>query len=399
MALHRDAGKKPAHVKKDVPGFIGNRLQHAMWREAVYLVENGICDAKTVDDVVKASFGRRSAVLGPLENADLVGTDLALAIHNLLFPRSRPPAAGLALSRETGEGRQARLQDRRGFPEMEPGGTGGATRQAARSSQSGAREGLSTTHGRHHHRHLLPHLSGSLFPGDDASVRRSSAISASGCAASPSCSISTRASRRWIRSATTGRSSRCPIRRSRTSPSPTPACSSRASPTTTWPSCAASIRERFPAFAAALCMTDVEGSVAEARRAVKDLGAAGVLIYTNVAGEPLTIRNSSRFSRPWPNSICRSGCIRSRTAAMPDYPAEKKSRFEMWWCLGWPYDTSVAMIAHGVLRPVRPPSEPQDHHAPSRRHDPLLRRPGRARPQGAGRSAPRTRIIRKSCRR
>jgi 3-hydroxybutyryl-CoA dehydrogenase len=86
MALHRDAGKKPAHVKKDVPGFIGNRLQHALWREAVNLVEQGICDAKTVDDVVKASFGRRSAVLGPLENADLVGTDLALAIHNLLFP-------------------------------------------------------------------------------------------------------------------------------------------------------------------------------------------------------------------------------------------------------------------------------------------------------------------------
>jgi 3-hydroxybutyryl-CoA dehydrogenase len=86
MALHRDAGKKPAHVKKDVPGFIGNRLQHALWREAVNLVEQGICDARTVDDVVKASFGRRSAVLGPLENADLVGTDLAIAIHNLLFP-------------------------------------------------------------------------------------------------------------------------------------------------------------------------------------------------------------------------------------------------------------------------------------------------------------------------
>src|SRR6185437_7124167 len=86
MALHRDAGKKPAHVKRDVPGFIGNRLQHALWREAVNLVEQGICDAKTVDEVVKASFGRRSAVLGPLENADLVGTDLALAIHNLLFP-------------------------------------------------------------------------------------------------------------------------------------------------------------------------------------------------------------------------------------------------------------------------------------------------------------------------
>src|SRR4051812_13417372 len=53
MALHAAAGKKPAHVKKDVPGFIGNRLQHALWREAVSLVENGICDAETVDTVIK----------------------------------------------------------------------------------------------------------------------------------------------------------------------------------------------------------------------------------------------------------------------------------------------------------------------------------------------------------
>src|SRR5476651_1801116 len=41
MKLHAAAGKKPAHVKKDVPGFIGNRLQHALWREAISLVENG----------------------------------------------------------------------------------------------------------------------------------------------------------------------------------------------------------------------------------------------------------------------------------------------------------------------------------------------------------------------
>jgi 3-hydroxybutyryl-CoA dehydrogenase len=92
MQLHEAAGKKPAHVKKDVPGFIGNRLQHALWREAISLVEHGICDAATVDAVVKASFGRRLAVLGPLENADLVGTDLALAIHNTVLPAidSRP---------------------------------------------------------------------------------------------------------------------------------------------------------------------------------------------------------------------------------------------------------------------------------------------------------------------
>lgn len=92
MRLHAGAGKTPAHVKKDVPGFIGNRLQHALWREAVSLVENGICDAETVDTVIKAAFGRRIAVLGPLENADLVGTDLTLAIHQNVLPHidSRP---------------------------------------------------------------------------------------------------------------------------------------------------------------------------------------------------------------------------------------------------------------------------------------------------------------------
>ncbi len=84
--LLADAGKTPVMVAKDVPGFIGNRLQHALWREAVSLVENDICDAEAVDTVIKSSFGRRLAVLGPLENADLVGTDLTLDIHeNVLF--------------------------------------------------------------------------------------------------------------------------------------------------------------------------------------------------------------------------------------------------------------------------------------------------------------------------
>jgi 3-hydroxybutyryl-CoA dehydrogenase len=86
IALHKAAGKMPVHVKKDVPGFVGNRLQHALWREAIALVEHGICDAETVDTVIKASFGRRLSVLGPLENADLVGTDLTLAIHQTVLP-------------------------------------------------------------------------------------------------------------------------------------------------------------------------------------------------------------------------------------------------------------------------------------------------------------------------
>jgi 3-hydroxybutyryl-CoA dehydrogenase len=117
MKLHEAAGKTPAHVKKDVPGFIGNRLQHALWREAIALVEQGICDAETVDAVVKASFGRRLPVLGPLENADLVGTDLTLAIHNTVLPAidSRPGpspylqklVADRKLGFKTGEGFRA----------------------------------------------------------------------------------------------------------------------------------------------------------------------------------------------------------------------------------------------------------------------------------------------------
>ena len=106
MRLHAAAGKKPAHVKKDVAGFIGNRLQHALWREAVTLVEQGICDAETVDTVIKAAFGRRLAVLGPLENADLVGTDLTLAIHKTVLPAiDSRPAPSPYLERLVAEGK------------------------------------------------------------------------------------------------------------------------------------------------------------------------------------------------------------------------------------------------------------------------------------------------------
>ena len=106
MKLHADAGKMPAHVKKDVPGFIGNRLQHALWREAISLVERGICDAETVDKVIKAAFGRRLPVLGPLENADLIGTDLTLAIHqNVLADVDSRPGPSPYLERLVAEGK------------------------------------------------------------------------------------------------------------------------------------------------------------------------------------------------------------------------------------------------------------------------------------------------------
>lgn len=79
-------GKTPVKVFKDVPGFIGNRLQHALWREAISLVYRGVCDAETIDTVVKQSFGMRLPVLGPMENADLVGIELARNVHRIIFP-------------------------------------------------------------------------------------------------------------------------------------------------------------------------------------------------------------------------------------------------------------------------------------------------------------------------
>ncbi|MGI9505432.1 MAG: 3-hydroxyacyl-CoA dehydrogenase family protein [Geminicoccaceae bacterium] len=121
MDLLRQVKKEPVLVEKDVPGFIGNRLQHALWREAISLVENGVCDAEAVDTVIKSSFGRRLAVLGPLENADLVGTDLTLDIHeNVLFdlesrrgpsPFLKQLVADERLGMKSGEGFRTWTQD------------------------------------------------------------------------------------------------------------------------------------------------------------------------------------------------------------------------------------------------------------------------------------------------
>ena len=82
----RTIGRHPVLVHRDIPGFIGNRLQHALKREAIALVAAGVCDAETIDDVVKQGFGSRLGVLGPLEQSDLVGLDLTKNIHDTLIP-------------------------------------------------------------------------------------------------------------------------------------------------------------------------------------------------------------------------------------------------------------------------------------------------------------------------
>lgn len=78
-------GKVPVRVNLDVPGFIGNRLLHAVWREAIHLVQRGIASAEDVDRVARLTFGLRLPVMGPLENMDLVGLDLVKTIHEYLL--------------------------------------------------------------------------------------------------------------------------------------------------------------------------------------------------------------------------------------------------------------------------------------------------------------------------
>jgi 3-hydroxybutyryl-CoA dehydrogenase len=85
MDVLSSVGKEPVLCKKDVPGFIANRMQHALWREAISIVERGIADAATVDKAVKYAFGLRLPQLGPMENADMVGLDLTYNIHDYIL--------------------------------------------------------------------------------------------------------------------------------------------------------------------------------------------------------------------------------------------------------------------------------------------------------------------------
>ncbi len=85
VGLMKKVGKEPVRVLKDVPGFLGNRLQHALWREAISLVEKGIAAPEDIDRVVKYGFGLRLPFLGPLETADLAGLDLVHDVHQYLF--------------------------------------------------------------------------------------------------------------------------------------------------------------------------------------------------------------------------------------------------------------------------------------------------------------------------
>jgi predicted TIM-barrel fold metal-dependent hydrolase len=101
--------------------------------------------------------------------------------------------------------------------------------------------------------------------------------------------------------------------------------------------------DHFPTFIASLPMNNVEASVREAERAVKELGARGVQVFTNVAGEPLS---DQKFRPVFQCMAARDLAVwvhPMRTAQFSDYAGEKDSQNEIWFSFGWPYETTAAM--------------------------------------------------------
>lgn len=120
FTLLEQVGKHPVRVNRDVPGFVGNRLQHALWREAISIVERGIADPATVDECIKFGFGLRLPVLGPLENADMVGTDLILAIHDYILKHIESSPEPSPLLRKKVERGDLGFKTGRGFQDWSP---------------------------------------------------------------------------------------------------------------------------------------------------------------------------------------------------------------------------------------------------------------------------------------
>ena len=102
-------------------------------------------------------------------------------------------------------------------------------------------------------------------------------------------------------------------------------------------------RDRFPAFVAALPMNNPDAAMKELDRALIHLGAAGVQLYSNAAGKPL---DAPEFQPIFDELARRDKAIwlhPARGGNFPDYQAEQRSKYEIWWTFGWPYETSVAM--------------------------------------------------------
>lgn len=105
----------------------------------------------------------------------------------------------------------------------------------------------------------------------------------------------------------------------------------------------ASHPDRFPGFIGTAPMNDPEAAVTESRRAIEELGAVGVQIFTNVQGKPLDLPEFDPLFAYMASSGKPVWLHPARGENFPDYLTEKRSEYEIWWTFGWPYETSAAM--------------------------------------------------------
>ena len=101
--------------------------------------------------------------------------------------------------------------------------------------------------------------------------------------------------------------------------------------------------DRFVAFAAAMPLNNVDASLRETERAIDQLGAKGVLIYTNMLGKSMDSPEFQPLFDEWARRDVPIWMHPARGASFPDYQTENRSQYEIWWTFGWPYETSVAM--------------------------------------------------------
>ena len=115
VVLMKTLGKAPIWVKKDVPGFVGNRIQHAMMREAMYLIDEGICDAEAVDTAVRYGFGFRFIACGPIMQKEMSGWDTNYFVASALYPHLYKNDGPPKMLKEMVEKNHLGMKTKRGF--------------------------------------------------------------------------------------------------------------------------------------------------------------------------------------------------------------------------------------------------------------------------------------------
>jgi 3-hydroxybutyryl-CoA dehydrogenase len=117
--LMKQLGKAPIWVKKDVPGFVGNRIQHAMMREALYLIQDGIVSPEGVDTAVRYGFGFRFIACGPIMQKEMSGWDTNFYVASALYPHLYKNDGPPPIVKELMDNNRLGMKTKRGFWEWD----------------------------------------------------------------------------------------------------------------------------------------------------------------------------------------------------------------------------------------------------------------------------------------